>query len=324
VTAATASPVKVRVLFRLAAGARLGFGHLVRGRTLARALEISQPDVSLRGSGLAHDTAERFGLRLVQGAPLDAIRATKAEVLVVDDPSRVAALRWRRAAGALGVPVVSVHDLGNAFCDADLAIDGSIVPPSSRPRALMAGPEYAILDSSVVAAREQTRDPNSILIALGGGPRLGVALEIARALRNSRPELRVRIAAGFGGKDYLVRFGIVCLGPRDGLANELARCAVAITGGGVSLYEAAALDTPSVAWPVVKAQHATVKTFHRRGLAIAVLPGRGRITRAIDAVHAHLTDLSPRRTSQTIDGRGAERVADAIRALARRGSKEAA
>jgi len=324
VTLASASNRKIRTLFRLAAGARLGFGHLVRGRALARALDITQPHVSLRGSDVAQDTAERFGFRLVEEPARDAIKATRAEVLIIDDPSRVAALRWRRAAAALRVPVVSIHDLGKAFCDADLAIDGSIVAPSSKPRGLVAGPDHAILDPSVVAAREQMRDPNSILIALGGGPRLTIAIEIARALRSSRPELRVRIAAGFAGTDHQIRSGILCLGPRDGLAQELARCAVAITGGGVSLYEAAALDTPVVAWPVVKAQHTTVTAFHRRGMAIAVLPGPNRITRAVDAVHLQLTDISRRRTSATIDGLGARRVADAIHALVRNGSKEAA
>lgn len=314
----------IRALFRLAAGARLGFGHLVRGRALARALEIAQPHVSLRGANIAHDTAERFGMRLVEGSPLEAIRDSKADVLIIDDPSRAAALRWRKAARSLGVPVASVHDLGTAFCGADLTVDGSIVPPPSKPRGLLAGSAYAILDPSVAAARDQTRDPNTILIALGGGPRAGIALELAGALRSSRPELRVRIATGFAGQARQVRSGIRCLGPRDGLADELARCAVAITGGGVSLYEAAALDTPAVAWPVVKAQHTTVKAFHRRGMALAVMPGPQRVSRAIEAVHTQLSILSQRRTSATIDGRGAHRVADAIRALVTRGTKEAA
>jgi spore coat polysaccharide biosynthesis predicted glycosyltransferase SpsG len=314
----------VRVLFRLAAGSRLGFGHLVRGRALARALGIEQPDVAVRGEAAAQQVARRFGMRLHDGPPAEALRVVAPDVLVIDDPSRVAAERWCRAAKAVGVPVASVHDLGLAFCGADLVVDGSIVPPPSTPRGLLAGTRYTILDASVAAERGRRRDPSTVLIALGGGTRMGTALSIADALLDARAELRVRIAGGFVSKKRPIGRGIVCLGPLDGLAPELARCRVAITGGGVSLYEAAALDTPVVAWPVVDSQRRTVAGFRRRGLAAAVLPGPNRVRRAVQAVLAAMEDTSERRTSETVDGYGASRVAEAIRALALSRSTEAA
>lgn len=321
---AMASGSNVRALFRLAAGSRLGFGHLVRGRALARVLGVAAPEVSLRGAAPAPQVAKRLGFHLISGSPNEALRKVRPDVLILDDPSGVAATPWCRAARHLGLPVVSVHDLGRAFCAADLTIDGSIVPPAATPPGLLAGTAYAILDPNVAAAKGSPRDPNSILIALGGGPRLSVALAIGEALRGARSELRVRIAGGLSNGHRSTRAGIVCLGPQDGLAEELARCAVAITGGGVSLYEAAALDTPVVAWPVVGGQHRTVMGFHRRGLATAVLPGPHRLTRVVKAVLAAIADTSRRRTSETIDGLGAARVAEAIYALVRRGKEEAA
>jgi spore coat polysaccharide biosynthesis predicted glycosyltransferase SpsG len=314
----------VRVLFRLAAGSRLGFGHVVRGRALARALGLTRADVALRGAPAAQQLARRFGMRLHGGRPRAALDRVRPHVLVIDDPSRAAAGPWCRAARRAGIPVASVHDLGLAFCGADLVIDGSIVPPATRPRGLLAGTGYCILDPSVVAERAQRRDPNTVLIALGGGTHLGSALAIADAVQDARPELRVRIAGGFASRKRPAGRGVVCLGPLDGLAPELARCAVAITGGGVSLYEAAALDTPVVAWPVVDGQRRTVVAFQRRGLAAAVLPGPHRIHRAVSAVLAALADTNPRRTSETIDGHGAARVAAAIERLAQRRSDEAA
>lgn len=314
----------IRVLFRLAAGSRLGFGHLVRGRALARALGLDHPDVSLRGATPAQQLARRFGMSLHDGLAVETLVRLQPDVLVIDDPSRTAAERWCRAAQELRVPVASVHDLGLAFCGADLAIDGSIVPASSSPKGLLAGTRYAILDPSVVEQRGQLRDPNTVLIALGGGTRMGTALALADALREARTELRVRIAGGFASRKRPAGRGVVCLGPLDGIAPELARCAVAITGGGVSLYEAAALDTPAIAWPVVDAQRRTVVGFHRRGLATAVLPGPHRIDRAVKAVLAAIADIRVRHTSDTIDGYGASRVADAIRALVARRSDEAA
>jgi spore coat polysaccharide biosynthesis predicted glycosyltransferase SpsG len=320
---ASAEPA-VRALFRVAAGSRLGFGHLVRCRALARALDVVASQVSLRGAAHARRTARRFGLRLVAGSPHAVLRRVRPDVLIIDDPSRAAAASWCRAARALRVPVVSIHDLGKAFCGADLAIDGSIVIPGSAPRGLLSGTQYAVLDSSVCDARGMPRDPNSILIALGGGPRVGLALRIAEALRDARSELRVRIAGGFAGRGAASRYGIVCLGPQDGLAAELARCAVAVTGGGVSLYEAAALDTPVVSWPVVAAQHRTVVEFQRRGLATTVLPGPRRVARVVNAVLAAIADTSRRRSSEAVDGLGAARVAAAIRTLIGRRSRVAA
>jgi len=77
-----------------------------------------------------------------------------------------------------------------------------------------------------------------------------------------------------------------------------------------------------VAWPVVRAQHATVKAFDRRGLAAAVMPGSRRIARAVDAVLAAVdAPAPPMRAVRAagLDGRGARRVAAAIARLVRAG-----
>ena len=311
----------MRVLFRLAAGPRIGFGHLMRGRALARAMAIARPEMSVRGSALACRVARRCGVRVLQGGAAAVIRRVAPDVLIVDDPSRAAAVPWVRAARARAVPVVSVHDLGEAFCGADLTIDGSIVRQRSAPAPLLCGVRYAVLPGGVDRAKGIRRSRHTVLIALGGGPRTGVALQLARALRASMPALRIRIAAGLVAGDSVAAPGIVCLGPRDGLAAEFARCSAAITGGGLSLYEAAALDTPVVAWPVVRAQERTAAAFARRGIATAILPGPGRVRRAVRAVAARLADRPATRGSRIIDGRGASRIAAAVAALVAPGGK---
>ena len=104
-----------------------------------------------------------------------------------------------------------------------------------------------------------------MLIALGGGPRHGVARRLALAIREARPELRIRVAGGFGRTDARDADGITWLGPQRGLASELASCGVAITGGGVSLYEAVTLRTPVVAWPVVQRPDSDGRGFRPQG-----------------------------------------------------------
>src|SRR4051812_31295635 len=123
----TTSSPPVRALFRIAAGPRLGFGHLVRARALARALGIERPLVSVRGPASARSSATRLRMQVLGGTPCALVARVRPEVIVLDDPSAVAARPWCRAAREAGVPVASVHDLGTAFCGSDLAIDGSLV-----------------------------------------------------------------------------------------------------------------------------------------------------------------------------------------------------
>jgi spore coat polysaccharide biosynthesis predicted glycosyltransferase SpsG len=316
----------VRVLFRVAAGPRIGFGHLVRARALARGLGIGRPLVSLRGHDECWRSAARLRMRPVIGRAAELLARLRPEILVIDDPSGEAAAIWSGAARRAGIPVVSVHDLGTAMCGADLAIDGSLVRlrrsrgQAGRSGRLLAGVRYAILDDTLRSVNTIRTTASPVLIALGGGPRGGVALRLAHALREARPELPIRVAAGFAGANAIDRNGITWLGPQPGLARELAACRAAITGGGMSLYEAVTLRTPVVAWPVVQAQLPTVRAFGRRRLASVVLPGPRRVERAVRAV---LSAIDSRRVARAdagrygFDGRGVVRVAAAINALAR-------
>ncbi len=67
----------LRVLFRAAAGPRRGFGHLVRCRSLGRALGV-RPLVSVRGGRLAEHTAIALGCDVVRGGAPRAIDARGA------------------------------------------------------------------------------------------------------------------------------------------------------------------------------------------------------------------------------------------------------
>ena len=266
----------------------------------------------------------------IAGPAADVMARLRPEILVIDDPSAAAARVWCETARRAGIPVASVHDLGTAFCGADLTIDGSIVRLRQRgaaarcPGRLLAGVRYTVLDEALRSVRPTGAPASSVLIALGGGPRHGVARRLALAIREARPALRIRVAGGFGRTDARDADGITWLGPQRGLASELASCGVAITGGGVSLYEAVTLRTPVVAWPVVRSQMPTVEAFGRKGLAAAVMPGPRRLERAVNAVLSAIDSggaARPHGRRHGFDGRGARRAASAIRSLARQASE---
>jgi UDP-2,4-diacetamido-2,4,6-trideoxy-beta-L-altropyranose hydrolase len=321
----------LRILFRAAAGPRRGYGHLVRCRSLARALGV-RPLVALRGGPRVIETAIALGCDVVRGSASRVLSRVQPDVLVVDDPIAADARRWMRAARRAGALVVSIHDLGLGCLDADLVIDGSITRNARARRGLtLAGPQYAVLDpaildtvGSVLSDRPDDHDPYSVLVALGGGPRAELANDIAEAIVEANPQARVRIAGGFAGISREEAAQISWIGPSRNLHAEMARVSVAVVGGGVSLYEACAHGVAAVGVPVVAAQRPTVAAFVQRGVARGVM--RGRVTARSVAVECAelLTDEAMRRHiarmgRRLIDGRGAFRAAAAVSRLAHSG-----
>lgn len=317
----------MRILFRVAAGPTIGFGHLMRARSLSRALDVP-PLVSIRGSRATAATAAARGFTVVPGG-LSALRGVRApEVVVIDDPREDEARRWVQRGRALNIPVATLHDLGLGCVDSDVSIDGSIDQGTCRHELTLSGPMFSVLDPSIALVREQPAAAREgVLIALGGGAhvhRFGEAL--ARAVLQRRPETHVRLVQGFARESApLSHPQITWVSAPDGLAHELNRAAVAVLAGGVTLYEAAALATPSVALAVADAQQLTIRGFARRGAAIdaGLADGEAAFTHAADAVadllsHPARAARMGAAAAHLVDGRGVFRVADAIRQLANR------
>lgn len=316
----------LRVLFRAPAGAGRGFGHLTRSVALARALGV-RPLVALRGGQKAREAALALGADVLPSATLQTLRAIRPDVVVIDDPVARDAERWTRAARRAGAVVVSVHDLGIGGRGADLAIDGSVTrqrKTGARGKVL-AGTRFAVLDPAMTRQPSGAGRAARVLIALGGGPHARRAQAIADRIAAADSGAEVRIAGGFvsaaGQSSARVRW----IGAPRGLAGELARATVAVVGGGVSLYEAAAMGVPVVTVPVVRSQVPTVVAFARRRAAVAV-PYDATPADTADRVVRLLHDETLRRTlakrsRQIVDGRGASRAAAAVMKLASGGRR---
>ena len=313
----------LRILFRAPAGPRRGFGHLVRCRSLARALGV-RPLIALRGGTPVEEAAVALGCDVVHGSANRLLRSLAPDVLVVDDPVTADARRWMAAGRRAGCLVVSVHDLGLGCLDADLVIDGSVTKNARARRGMtLAGPQFALLDPALIE-EDESRDPYSVLVALGGGPRAELAVDIAEAIVDAVPHATVRVAGGFVSTPTQVRQQITWVGPARSLHQEMARASVAVVGGGVSLYEACALGTPAVGVPVVAAQRPTVAAFVARGAARGSARGPVSAKQVAEECVSLLSDASMRRHlarmgQRLIDGRGAFRAAAAVAQLAAAG-----
>lgn len=316
----------IRVLFRAPAGARRGFGHLLRCRSLARALGV-RPLVCLRGTTASVDVALWLGCDVVSGAPHRLIAALRTELVVVDDPIVAHASRWIAAARATGAAVASIHDLGLGCHAADLIIDGSVTTtPALANRDRTIGPAFAIVDPALPQVHRQNGARPNVVVSLGGGPRAEVACAIASEIARHAPDVDVRVVGGFVSTAPSSTMwekcppNVVWVGASTNLAAELGNADVAVVGGGVSLYEACALGVAAVGVPVVPAQRPTVAGFVARGAALGrprsvVVPRRV----AEDALALLREARLRRRIVQTarrlVDGRGAMRAARALERL---------
>ena len=331
------------VVFRVAGGPRLGFGHIVRALSLSKAMQVA-PRMSVRGTAETKKVAHRLGAWVKEQSLAGVLAKGDVRLLVIDDPDTQAATDALALARRHGAMVASVHDLGLAPIASDLAIDGSLavirkVWPATDA---LLGPRYAVLDPSLLTAgpsvgqsmRSQSEGRLRVLVSLGGGPRITAGLRIARAIAEASPDTWVTLAAGFSARTLATKHPRVrLLESPSWLRSELARVDVAVLAGGVTLYEAALLGVPSVAIAVVPAQMPTIRAFERVGASIAAgwLPSRDRSAaertraKAVQAVSALLADEDKRRAmavqgQQQVDGRGALRVAAALKRLMEQGT----
>jgi spore coat polysaccharide biosynthesis predicted glycosyltransferase SpsG len=299
-------------VFRVAAGPRLGFGHLMRVRALARALGV-EPTLSIRGGVSARRAAAAIGRVVRDAAALDGAR-----LLVVDDPGERHGRAWVRRARQRNVPCISIHDEAWAH-DADLVVaPGLDAPRPETAAAVLYGPDFYLLDPSIAGLRRtRATGARRVLVALGGGRHVHrLAQPLADAIGARCPDAMVEIAAGFSPRRPELR-GARWVTASSGLAPLLSSADVAVVAGGVTLYEACALGVPTVGLAVVPPQRRAIRAFARqRALIDAGLAGAdGRAIRAAaNGVARLLGDRRLRAATGTaarrlIDGRGAARIA---------------
>ena len=325
----------VFAVFRVAAGPRVGHGHLRRAEALAEAL--GRPTcVSVRG------TAIETLLRQTPGAAGVVLSTEAPAVLVLDDPHAGHGEMWCRAAHRRAIPIVSLHDLGIGRVASTLAIDGSLTSPARTWPSVevLRGPEYAVirppgrhggpLGGGAVPVDHPLRTDSSatgvrrVLISLGGGPRQMLVDTIVSALTREWPHLEV-ILPHRGVRPTTARARVRHVTAHEGLAPWFGRVDAAIVGGGMSLYEAVAAGVPAVALAVVAAQRPTIRGFAARRLTVdagAVSRDTTGTVRRVARAFATLVRDDAWRASVhahgpvVVDGRGAQRVARAIVALA--------
>ena len=332
------------VVFRVAGGPRLGFGHIVRALSLSKAMQVA-PRMSVRGTAETKKVAHRLGALVKEQSLAGVLARGDVRLLVIDDPDARAAADALALARRHGAMVASIHDLGLAPIASDLAIDGSLamIRKAWPATDALLGPRYAVLDPSLLTAgpsvgqsmRAQSEGRLRVLVSLGGGPRVTAGLRIARAIADANQDAWVTLAAGFSARPLhdassaRAAAGIAVVaaqrtGPRR--RGGARRRRDALRSGAARRADRGARGRDGA-----DANDSRLRARRRidcGGLsAIAGDRAAAERTRAkaVQAVEALLADEEKRRAmavqgQQQVDGRGALRVAAALKRLMEQGT----
>lgn len=280
---------------------------------------------------------------LLQAAPvLEQVAVDRPDVIVVDmldtPEEEMAAL------AATGVPLVTFDDRGPGRFHADLIVNVLVTeptPPLLRPETrLLEGPAYAVLDP-IYAEAHRNPLPRTfgeklrVLVTMGGADAAGLTVKVARALRRNRlltrqlEEVEFTCGPAFPHRARLEKVLESAPWPYQihvGLPNLLdcyRRCDVAIVAGGLTMYEVCCVGIPSLA--VCQPIDHQVELAERLKNEWAIWSvGYGREATEAQIAYAVMGIARERhrrrlaaRGPELVDGRGAERVAEALIEIAK-------
>jgi len=336
-------------LIRCDGGGMLGYGHVKRTLTLAKALREREGfDVlfALNGEQDAADTIKRAGFKTIilpragqTNAFISLVADHKPDILVVDANTNISRDMLTRMSTQVGILALigdaSERRLAATHVYYPVTSQGQSVSWTLAQTKVRAGWEWALLgfDPELVSAPAAARDPErpTIIISMGGSDPLELTRVAARGLAKISAPFRARfvIGPGFRGSQGLIR-DIEAMNPAfetvqgvQDLGAEFAAADLAVVSFGVIAYEAAALGVPALYLALSDDHRYMAESFESAGMGKVL--GLSRELRADDigrSVAQMLQNKELRgkmRAAGTakLDGKGGERIAaDLVQALA--------
>lgn len=236
-----------------------GMGHLFRACALAEALRESGRQVKLYLTDHAPgiEQVKRRGLDFAVVTPAgpdddweSAVIAGEQIKVWINDLHRSDRRSTLRVKAA-GVPVVTLDDRGSGAADSDLHIAALIFDPSEPAlgHRVLQGLDYLILNPEIAQYRRQRSRDARWIVTLGGADTFGVTAKVVKSLARLGRGATVVVGPAFSHDAELAAVAtdkFIVKRNVPSLIKEFSEYDVAVTGGGVTPFEANASGLPCI------------------------------------------------------------------------------
>lgn len=328
------------VIMRCDGGREIGFGHVRRSLSIARALRDRE------GFGVRfamHDDATAIALARDAGFTVDVMPGGASEIdwlLELAETHRPVAmlLDVRGALSATSVMRLRGADMIVATIDdaspRRLAADASFYPPVPQVFALNwegaeaephVGWEWIALGHTTLPPFAARAGRPRVIVSMGGSDPGGLTLPAVRALAALELDFDATIVVG-PGADHGLETQIAKIAPRftivrspNDLPRLMSEADLGLISFGVTAYELAALGVPAIYLCLTDDHAFSASAFERAGMGVSL----GVDSHEADvrvAVQEVLGDAELRRAMSAagrmnLDGRGAQRIAACVKRL---------
>jgi spore coat polysaccharide biosynthesis predicted glycosyltransferase SpsG len=236
-----------------------GMGHLFRALHLADALTakgvrckflVNRHEPALEIIAQRGHAALAVDLHDLESGWEDALVRREGIRLWVNDRLDTSRRHARRIK-ALGLPLVTFDDRGEGAAWADLHIAALAFDDaeSLAGRQVLRGVRYLILDPAIARYRRQRDSFRSLVVSLGGSDTYGVTVKVVKLLAAQDQGATIIIGPAFAHHEALARVMTPRFTLKRGvpsLAEEFERHDLAVTGGGITPFEASAAGLPCI------------------------------------------------------------------------------
>jgi spore coat polysaccharide biosynthesis predicted glycosyltransferase SpsG len=177
---------------------------------------------------------------------------------------------------SLGVRTITFDDDGDGAPLYDLHVAALALIQGKQPkgRRALSGLEYLVLDPAIGPLRRKRNEGKRWVVCLGGADTYGVTVRVVELLKDSSASVTVLLGPAFRHDEELshvipVRFGIKRGVPS--VPAELASHDVAVTGGGITAFEACCSGLPTIV--VANERHEIPLGLHLASLGCARFAG---------------------------------------------------